>query len=115
MYAIRSYYEEAPATAVWLQDKGVAFHSPPYYLAKGPARIQPVGPIGVLFHALWRAAQAAGVEFRYASALRRLLVESGRVVGVFAALIPMSTAIAAKIMLPDEDLTGAKIVSYNFV
>ncbi len=32
-------------------------------------------------------------------------------VGVFAALIPMSTAIAAKIMLPDEDLTGAKIVA----
>jgi len=84
--AERAYFErlaqEAPATAVWLQDKGVAFHSPPYYLAKGPARIQPVGPIGVLFHALWRAAQAAGVEFRYASALRRLLVESGRVVGV---------------------------------
>ncbi|MCG6954337.1 MAG: FAD-binding protein [Betaproteobacteria bacterium] len=84
--AERAYFErlaqEAPATARWLQSMGVAFHSPPYYLAKGPARIQPVGPIGVLFHALWRAAQDARVEFRYACALRSLLVESGRVVGV---------------------------------
>ncbi|KPK07274.1 MAG: hypothetical protein AMJ64_07125, partial [Betaproteobacteria bacterium SG8_39] len=84
--ADRAYFErlaaEAPATARWLQDKGVEFHSPPYYLAKGPARIQPVGPIGVLFDALWRAAQAAGVEFRYARNLRRLLLDSDRVVGV---------------------------------
>jgi len=84
--AERAYFErlaaEAPATARWLQDMGVEFHSPPYYLAKGPARIQPVGPIGAMFHALWRAAKAAGVDFRYACALRRLLVESGRVVGV---------------------------------
>jgi len=84
--AERAYFErlasEAPATARWLQDKGVAFHSPPYYLARRPARIQPVGPIGVMFHALWRAAQAAGVEFRYACALRSLVVEAGRVVGI---------------------------------
>ena len=86
--AERAYFErlaaEAPATARWLQDKGVEFHSPPYYLAKGPARIQPVGPIGAMFHALWRAAQSAGVEFRYACTLRRLRLESGRVVGVEA-------------------------------
>jgi len=84
--ADRAYFErlaaEAPATARWLQDMGVAFHSPPYYLAKGPARIQPVGPIGVLFDALWQAARSAGVAFRYACTLRRLLLEAGRVVGV---------------------------------
>jgi len=84
--ADRSYFErlaaDAPATARWLQDKGVEFHSPPYYLARGPARIQPVGPIGTMFHALWRAAKAAGVDFRYACALRRLRVDAGRVVGV---------------------------------
>ena len=84
--AERAYFErlaeEAPATARWLQDKGVTFHSPPYYLAEGPARIQPRGPIGVMFHALCDAARAAGVEFRYACPLRRLLVRSGRVVGV---------------------------------
>ncbi|MEJ2174473.1 MAG: FAD-binding protein [bacterium] len=83
--ADRAYFErlaaDAPATARWLQDRGVEFHSPPYYLAKGPARIQPVGPIGVMFHALWHAAKTAGVDFRYACALRRLLLESGRVVG----------------------------------
>jgi tricarballylate dehydrogenase len=84
--ADRAYFErlaaEAPATARWLQAKGVAFHTPPYYLAKGPARIQPVGHIGVLFEALRRSAAAAGVEFLYGCELRRLLVDAGRVAGV---------------------------------
>lgn len=84
--ADRAYFErlaaEAPATARWLQGKGVAFHSPPYYLAKGPARIQPVGAIGVLFDTLWRTAQAAGIEFLYQRELRRLVVDAGRVTGV---------------------------------
>jgi len=84
--ADRAYFErlaaEAPATARWLQAKGVAFHTPPYYLAKGPARIQPVGAIGVLFETLWRAAKAAGVEFLYERELRRLIVDTGRVAGV---------------------------------
>jgi tricarballylate dehydrogenase len=84
--ADRAYFErlaaEAPATARWLQDKGVAFHTPPYYLAKGPARIQPVGAIGTLFEALWHAAKAAGVEFLYQRDLRRLVLDAGRVAGV---------------------------------
>ena len=84
--ADRRYFErlaaEAPATARWLQGLGVAFHTPPYYLAKGPARIQPVGAIGVLYEALWRAAKAAGVEFLYERELRRLLTEDGRITGV---------------------------------
>ena len=84
--ADRAYFErlaaEAPATARWLQAKGIEFHTPPYYLAKGPARIQPVGPIGVLFEALWRAAKAAGVEFLYECELRRLVTQAGRVAGV---------------------------------
>jgi tricarballylate dehydrogenase len=84
--ADRAYFErlaaEAPATARWLQDKGVAFHTPPYYLAKGPARIQPVGAIGVLYHALAQAAKTAGVEFIYERSLRRLLVDAGSVNGV---------------------------------
>jgi tricarballylate dehydrogenase len=83
--ADRAYFErlaaEAPATARWLQGKGVEFHTPPYYLAKGPARIQPVGPIGVLFDVLWRSAKAAGIEFLYGRELRRLTVEGGRVTG----------------------------------
>ena len=84
--ADRAYFErlaaEAPATARWLQGKGVAFHTPPYYLAKGPARIQPVGPIGALFDVLSRSAQAAGIGFLYGRELRRLLLDAGRVVGV---------------------------------
>ena len=84
--ADRAYFErlaaDAPATAQWLQDMGVEFHSPPYYLSKGPARIQPVGGGPALFDALWRSAKAAGVEFLYGRALRRLVVEEGGVAGV---------------------------------
>lgn len=84
--ADRAYFErlaaEAPATARWLQARGVVFHRPPYYLAKGPARIAPVGSIGVLYQALARAAKAAGVAFRYECELRRLVLDAGRVAGV---------------------------------
>jgi tricarballylate dehydrogenase len=84
--ADRAYFErlaaEAPATTRWLQGKGIEFHRPPYYLSKGPARIQPVGGGAALFDALRRAAQAAGVEFRYGRELRRLVLEAGRVTGV---------------------------------
>jgi tricarballylate dehydrogenase len=90
--AERSYFErlaaEAPATARWLQGKGVAFHTPPYYLAKGPARIQPLGGIGALFDALCVSAKAAGIEFLYGCGLRRLLVDSGRVTGVEIGPVP---------------------------
>ena len=84
--ADRAYFErlaaEAPATVAWLQSLGVEFHRPPYYLAKGPARIQPVGGGEALFGALRAAAAKAGIEFRYQRGLRRLLVEEGAVAGV---------------------------------
>jgi tricarballylate dehydrogenase len=84
--ADRAYFErlaaEAPATARWLQGKGVEFHSPPYYLSRGPARIQPIGGGAALFDALRRAAKAAGVERRYGCELRRLVVDAGRIAGV---------------------------------
>jgi tricarballylate dehydrogenase len=84
--ADRIYFErlaaDAPTTAQWLQGMDVEFHSPPYYLSKGPARIQPVGGGPALFDALWRSAKAAGVEFLYGRALRRLVVEEGGVAGV---------------------------------
>ncbi|MCG6877219.1 MAG: FAD-binding protein, partial [Betaproteobacteria bacterium] len=84
--AERAYFErlaaDAPATARWLQGLGVEFHSPPYYLSKGPARIQPVGGGAVLFDALWRSAMAAGVEFLYGRELRGLVADAGRVAGV---------------------------------
>ena len=84
--ADRAYFErlaaEAPATARWLQGKGVKFHSPPYYLAKGAARIQPVGGGAALFDVLRRSAKDAGVEFLYERKLRRLVMDAGRVAGV---------------------------------
>jgi tricarballylate dehydrogenase len=84
--ADRTYFErlaaDAPGTARWLQGLGVEFHSLPYYLSKGPARIQPIGGGTALFDALWRSAKAAGVEFLYGRELRRLVVDAGRIAGV---------------------------------
>jgi tricarballylate dehydrogenase len=64
-----SYYRrlaaEAPAAARWLQKHGVEFHNPPYYLSKGPPRIQPVGGGLAVLSALAKAAKAAGVECVY--------------------------------------------------
>lgn len=34
---------DAGPSVVWLQEQGVAFNTPVYYLAAGPARIPPVG------------------------------------------------------------------------
>ena len=86
--ADRRYYErlaqEAPPTAAWLQRHGITFHSPPYYLARGPARIQPVGGGAALFEALWNAAKAAGIDFQYERPLHRLLMKDESLVGVEA-------------------------------
>ena len=62
---------EAPATIKWLASFGIEFIQPPYYLAKGPPRIQPVGGGPVLIKALTRAARQAGVDFLYGCAARR--------------------------------------------
>lgn len=84
--ADRAYFERlaaaAPETAQWLQAKGVAFHTPPYYLARGPARIQPLGAIGSLYETLAREARKADIEYRFGCGLRRLRMHSGRVSGV---------------------------------
>ena len=45
----------------WIASHGIEFTQPPYYLAKGPPRIQPVGSGTALIAALTRAARAAGV------------------------------------------------------
>lgn len=79
--ADRAYFArlaaEAPATAQWLQALGVAFHNPPYYLARGPARIQPVGGGEAVLRALLDAAKAAGVSFHYGRNARALLTDAG--------------------------------------
>jgi tricarballylate dehydrogenase len=74
--------EEAPATAQWIAGHGINFIQPPYYLAKGPPRIQPEGGGAVLIKELTRAARQAGVHFLYESAAQTLMTEAGRVSGV---------------------------------
>ena len=49
---------EAPATIKWIASFGIEFIQPPYYLAKGPPRIQPVGGGPVLVKTLTQAARA---------------------------------------------------------
>ena len=84
--ADRAYFQrladEAPAMARRMARLGVEFQSPPYYLAKGPARIQPVGGGAALLGALRDAAAAAGADLLHECALRSLVVEDGRVAGI---------------------------------
>lgn len=108
--ADRAYFErlaaEAPETARWLQSMGIDFHTPPYYLAKGPARIQPVGPIGVLYEALAQAAKAAGIEFHYGRELRRLQVEAGRISGIETGPEPLGVLRADAVVLASGGFEG---------
>jgi tricarballylate dehydrogenase len=64
---------EATTTIGWLERHGVAFASPPYYLAAGPPRIQPVGGGGAILGRLTSAALKAGVGFRYTCTAERLV------------------------------------------
>ena len=73
---------EAPATVKWIAAHGVEFHQPDYYLAKGPPRIQPIGGGAAIHRALTRAAEAAGVSFRYAAPAQGLVHDGARVTGL---------------------------------
>jgi tricarballylate dehydrogenase len=75
----------APATVAWMASHGIAFIQPPYYLAKGPPRIQPVGGGAALVDIFARAARAAGIEIRYGCGAEELVVADGRVCGVVVA------------------------------
>ena len=72
----------APETAAWMRSHGVEFIQPPYYLAKGPPRIQPVGGGAGLVGRFVRIAKAEGVDIRYACGAEELVVDNGRVAGV---------------------------------
>ncbi len=74
--------DQAPAMADWLVTLGITFLSPPYYLAKGPARIQPQGGGAALLQALRAQAQAAGVEWVDRFTLTEVLGDAHRVTGV---------------------------------
>jgi tricarballylate dehydrogenase len=73
---------DAPATAKWLQSQGIEFIQPPYYLAKGPPRIQPVGGGGALLRSLTQAARQAGVILRYGCSAREIVTGNDRIAGV---------------------------------
>ncbi len=81
----RALAENAAATMAWLQSHGVTFCSPPYYLAAGPRRVQPVGGGRALVGELARRAKDLGVAFRYRCAAQQLATEGGHVSGVVVA------------------------------
>ena len=74
--------KEAPATVKWLASHGIEFIQPPYYLAKGPPRIQPVGGGPVLIKELTRAAKQAGVDFLYGCAAREIVTKNAHIAGL---------------------------------
>jgi len=73
---------EAPDAARWLSSLGIDFIQPPYYLAKGPPRIQPVGGGAKLIEVLTRAAKEAGVGFLYGCEAKEIVHENGRITGL---------------------------------
>ena len=82
-----AYFQRLAADAgpsnTWLQQHGVEFHTPVYYLAAGPARIQPVGGGAAIVAALLAQAKRLGVDFHYGhSATQLRMNEQGAVCGV---------------------------------
>jgi tricarballylate dehydrogenase len=75
----------APEVGAWMASRGVEFIQPPYYLAKGPPRIQPVGGGAGLVARFVRIAEAEGVDIRCACSAEELVVDNGRVAGVIVA------------------------------
>jgi tricarballylate dehydrogenase len=85
--ADRGYFRTLAANAMktigWLQTHGVEFVTPVYYLAAGPARIQPVGGGRAIVTKVLDAAKRAGVKVRYeTSATRLVMAEDNRVRGL---------------------------------
>jgi tricarballylate dehydrogenase len=77
---------DASATVAWLEGHGVAFSQPPYYLAAGPLRIQPVGGGRALVAALSAAAKRHGVTIRYCCPAGDIVSgEGGGIAGVAVA------------------------------
>ena len=74
--------DNAPATVAWIAARGIEFSQPPYYLAKGPPRIQPVGGGAALISAFARACRQAGVDIRYGCGAEALIGEDGEIAGV---------------------------------
>jgi tricarballylate dehydrogenase len=74
--------DDAPGTIAWIASHGIEFIQPTYYLAKGPARIQPVGGGPAVVAALTRAARRAGVTLRNGCVAREIAARDGRISGL---------------------------------
>jgi tricarballylate dehydrogenase len=95
----RRLAENAAATVAWIASRGISFIQPPYYLAKGPARIQPAGGGAALLRALTRAVREAGVAIVYQRAAEELVVADGRVTGVVVSAGTVRKSIHADVVI----------------
>ena len=86
----------AVATVAWLEQHGVRFCAPLYYLAAGPLRIQPVGGGRALIAALALAATRLGVTCRYDSRAVEIVRTDGRIAGVVVAGVVVAGVGAAQ-------------------
>src|SRR5271169_922330 len=86
---------DAPATAKWLQSHGIEFIQPPYYLSKGPPRIQPVGGGANLIKVFTQAAKKIGVTFRYSCVAREIMTTDDRIAGLVVEQAGVREAISA--------------------
>ncbi len=78
----RALAANAVATVAWLEHHGVGFCVPPYYLAAGPLRIQPIGGGRALVGTLALAAKRLGVTCRYDTRAVEIVRTDGRIAGV---------------------------------
>lgn len=78
----RALAENAVATIGWLRGHGVEFVATTYYLSAGSARIQPVGGGAVIVEKMLQAARRIGVKIFYEQKVNRLVMMSGRLIGV---------------------------------
>jgi tricarballylate dehydrogenase len=90
---------DATATVAWLEDHGIAFATPLYYLSAGPLRIQPVGGGRALIAALCAAAKRLGVTIRYRCAASDIV--SGARDGIAGVVMTRGAAAPAETVAAD--------------